>query len=238
MLYALVGSRGTARSDRAWRPPGPRLAVGTAAGRRLQQQALSVGLWPDDSGVGPGRPRQVLWRHARPRPLDSRAMCLAAGRIYYYSHGKWLGALEATSGQLLWRRCGSERTGGDRRTSLRPESHRRFFHLVLREGQRPRAVLCRPDPNRPGRRVGDGRAAVMAERQRRQQPVGLARRRAVCDEPRQLRQVRLSDRRRFWNRWGRGSTARGLRAARTASSSAAAATARCVTIWCTINSST
>ncbi len=71
--------------------------------------------WPwwkvDDYGFGFGRTlmaldpksRKLLWHHREESPLDARAMCMAAGRIFIYSDRKFLAALEAKSGKVLWR---------------------------------------------------------------------------------------------------------------------------------------
>lgn len=47
--------------------------------------------------------KEVLWTYRSEDPIDSRAMCIAAGRIHVYSHGKYLASVEASSGKELWK---------------------------------------------------------------------------------------------------------------------------------------
>jgi outer membrane protein assembly factor BamB len=49
------------------------------------------------------RSRQVVWRHEEPRPVDGRAVCLADGRIYLYSHRNYLACRDAQTGRELWK---------------------------------------------------------------------------------------------------------------------------------------
>ncbi|MCP5517451.1 MAG: PQQ-binding-like beta-propeller repeat protein [Verrucomicrobiales bacterium] len=48
--------------------------------------------------------KQVRWAHREERPIDSRALCLKAGRLYAFRFGEYLVALEAATGRELWRR--------------------------------------------------------------------------------------------------------------------------------------
>ena len=102
VLYALVGEaetpdptvRGT-RQARGW-PWGPPLGQG------YNSQEYPWGFGRTLLALDPVS-QQVLWRHRATDPLDTRAMCLAAGRIFCYSPGKFLAALDAKSGDPLWR---------------------------------------------------------------------------------------------------------------------------------------
>jgi outer membrane protein assembly factor BamB len=47
--------------------------------------------------------QEILWTYRSKEPIDSRAMCLAAGRIYVYSHEKYLASVDAESGDELWK---------------------------------------------------------------------------------------------------------------------------------------
>lgn len=47
--------------------------------------------------------KRVLWHHRESEPLDSRALCMRGGRIYFYSHPKYLGCLDAKTGNLIWK---------------------------------------------------------------------------------------------------------------------------------------
>ena len=96
VLYALVGEK---------EPPGD----------NLQGQGFRGAGWPwwkiDRYGWGFGRTllaidvatRKVLWHHREPEPLDTRAVCMKAGRIYFYSHPKYLGCVDAKTGELVWK---------------------------------------------------------------------------------------------------------------------------------------
>lgn len=46
--------------------------------------------------------RQVLWMHKEKAPLDSRAMVMGGGKIFFYGPGACVGCLDAKSGELLW----------------------------------------------------------------------------------------------------------------------------------------
>lgn len=96
MLYALVGEQ---------EPPGD----------SLKGQGFRGAGWPwwkiDQYAWGFGRTilaidpasKKVLWRHQETEPLDTRAMCMKDGRIFFYSHRKFLGCLDAKNGQTLWK---------------------------------------------------------------------------------------------------------------------------------------
>jgi outer membrane protein assembly factor BamB len=47
--------------------------------------------------------KKILWHFRDELPLDSRAMCMAAGRLFLYSDRKFLGALDPKDGKLLWK---------------------------------------------------------------------------------------------------------------------------------------
>jgi outer membrane protein assembly factor BamB len=103
VLYALVGKDETPdptvkgdRKARGW-PWG-----GTALGKGYNSKDYPWGFGQTILAVNPTT-GAVLWRHKSDEPLDTRAMCMAAGRIFFYSHGKFLAALEAKTGKELWR---------------------------------------------------------------------------------------------------------------------------------------
>ena len=107
VLYALVGKEEapdpTIRGDRRARgwPWGLPLGAG------YNSKSYPWGFGHTVLAIDP-QSQQVLWRHREEEPLDTRAMCMAAGRIFFYSHGKYLGALEAATGKLLWRNSDPE----------------------------------------------------------------------------------------------------------------------------------
>lgn len=47
--------------------------------------------------------KKMLWTYRSDDPIDSRAMCIASGRVYLYSHSKYLACLDITTGKELWK---------------------------------------------------------------------------------------------------------------------------------------
>ncbi|MBM3500722.1 MAG: methyltransferase domain-containing protein, partial [Armatimonadetes bacterium] len=47
--------------------------------------------------------RRELWRHQEPTPIDSRALCLKAGRLFLHGEGAFVAGLDATTGAETWR---------------------------------------------------------------------------------------------------------------------------------------
>jgi outer membrane protein assembly factor BamB len=47
--------------------------------------------------------KKVLWHHREEQPLDTRAMCMKGGRIFFSCREKSLGCLNAKTGELLWK---------------------------------------------------------------------------------------------------------------------------------------
>jgi len=48
--------------------------------------------------------KRILWRYHENEPIDSRAVCMKNGRIYFYRFGEYLGALNAKTGKVIWRK--------------------------------------------------------------------------------------------------------------------------------------
>jgi outer membrane protein assembly factor BamB len=48
--------------------------------------------------------KQILWRHREAEAVDSRAMCMAAGRLFLFRQGAFLACLDARNGRELWRK--------------------------------------------------------------------------------------------------------------------------------------
>ena len=46
--------------------------------------------------------KRLLWKHTEENRIDSRAMALGGGKVYFYCPGHHLGCLEAKSGNTLW----------------------------------------------------------------------------------------------------------------------------------------
>ena len=126
VLYALVGNQETpdptVRGDRRARgwPWGPPLGAG------YNSKTYPWGFGQTILAIDPGS-KKVLWRHREDEPLDTRAMCMAAGRIFFYSHGKFLGALAAKSGELLWRTSRARSAAGRSANTVSPRIPARAF---------------------------------------------------------------------------------------------------------------
>ncbi len=48
--------------------------------------------------------KKVLWRYHEETPIDGRALCMKAGRIYAFGFGKFLTCLDAGTGRVVWRK--------------------------------------------------------------------------------------------------------------------------------------
>lgn len=102
LLFALVGNQEapdpTVRGDRRARgwPWGPPLGAG------YNSKTYPWGFGQTIVALDPATKR-VQWRHREADPIDTRAMCAAGGRIFFYCHGKSLAALDAKQGNVLWR---------------------------------------------------------------------------------------------------------------------------------------
>jgi outer membrane protein assembly factor BamB len=47
--------------------------------------------------------KKTLWKHEEQDYVDSRGLCMANGRIYFYSPGRFVGCLDAKTGKSLWK---------------------------------------------------------------------------------------------------------------------------------------
>ena len=48
--------------------------------------------------------KEVLWSYREDKPIDSRAMCMRNGRMYFFRHLSYLTCLDAESGSIIWRK--------------------------------------------------------------------------------------------------------------------------------------
>jgi len=48
--------------------------------------------------------KKVLWKYREQEPVDSRAMCMKNGRIYFYRFSSYLTCLNAENGNIIWRK--------------------------------------------------------------------------------------------------------------------------------------
>ncbi len=54
-------------------------------------------------GINP-RTKKVLWSHHETEDIDSRALCMKNGRIYFFRFGSFLACLDAKKGEEIWRK--------------------------------------------------------------------------------------------------------------------------------------
>ncbi len=48
--------------------------------------------------------KDVLWHHQEQLPIDSRALCMKNGRLFFSHFGEYIACLDANSGKEIWRR--------------------------------------------------------------------------------------------------------------------------------------
>ena len=48
--------------------------------------------------------KKVLWHHRESEPIDSRAVCMKNGRLYFSRFSSYVGCLDTRTGQEIWRR--------------------------------------------------------------------------------------------------------------------------------------
>lgn len=101
VLYALVGS--TEQNDPVIR--GSREKAGwpwADLGDRYNGQEYAWGFGRTLVAINPAT-QEVIWTYRFDEPIDSRAMCLAAGRVYVYSPLTYLAAIDTKTGVELWK---------------------------------------------------------------------------------------------------------------------------------------
>ncbi|MCA9145145.1 MAG: PQQ-binding-like beta-propeller repeat protein [Planctomycetales bacterium] len=52
--------------------------------------------------------KEILWTYRSELPIDSRAMCIAAGKAYVYSHQKYVAAVDIATGSEVWKTSDSK----------------------------------------------------------------------------------------------------------------------------------
>jgi len=100
VLYALVGA--TEKHDTVIRgartkPGWPWSELGKGYGGQY-----SWGFGRTLIAIDP-RTKKTLWTYKSNEPIDSRALCMASGRLFVYSHQKYLAAVDAKNGDELWK---------------------------------------------------------------------------------------------------------------------------------------
>ncbi len=101
-LYALTGEQEQKDPEQRW--------------KRTQHgwpwNAISKGFTQPDQPWGFGRcllaldpaDGKVLWHHREDEPVDSRALCMAAGRLFAFRFNAYLVCIDAATGRILWRK--------------------------------------------------------------------------------------------------------------------------------------
>lgn len=102
VLYALVGEADALDTDARWRSrnhgwPWDGISKG------YNTPGYEWGFARTLFAINP-KTKKVLWHHREQDPIDSRALCMKGGRIYFAHHGKYLACLDAKTGDALWRR--------------------------------------------------------------------------------------------------------------------------------------
>lgn len=52
--------------------------------------------------------KKVLWQHTEDKQIDSRALVIGGGKIFFYCPGEYTGCIDALSGKVIWRNNDSE----------------------------------------------------------------------------------------------------------------------------------
>ncbi|HUS91880.1 MAG TPA: PQQ-binding-like beta-propeller repeat protein [Phycisphaerae bacterium] len=105
VLYALVGPAEPMDDDARWR----RTAHGWPWGgisKGYNDNQYAWGFAPTLLAIDPAT-KKVLWQHKSDRPMDSRMLCMKAGRIFIGSFGHFLACLDARTGKALWQKDAS-----------------------------------------------------------------------------------------------------------------------------------
>jgi outer membrane protein assembly factor BamB len=102
VLYALVGKDEPADPTAQWR----------AVRHGWPWNGISEGYNSSEYTWGLGKTlvaidpesKRVLWHQREAEPIDSRAMCMKNGRIYYACFGRYIACADAKTGEVIWRR--------------------------------------------------------------------------------------------------------------------------------------
>jgi outer membrane protein assembly factor BamB len=96
VLYALVGEKETSdqplRNDRLRGAGWPWWSI----------NSYSFGFGRTILAIDP-KTKKVLWHRREQERIDSRAMAIVDGRLYYYSDGKFLACIDTADGKDVWR---------------------------------------------------------------------------------------------------------------------------------------
>jgi outer membrane protein assembly factor BamB len=102
VLYGLVGEQEPQDPDARWRRtahgwPWSDMSRGYNDPKRLWGLGKTLVAFDAQS-------KQVLWSRHEDPPIDSRALGMSGGRIYYTAFGRYVACLDAKTGSPVWRR--------------------------------------------------------------------------------------------------------------------------------------
>lgn len=121
-LYAVVGKA---------EPPDPtmkggRLARGWpwrggALGQGYDSKTYPWGFGHTIVAIDPAT-KKVKWKHQEKEILDTRGVCLTGNRLFYTSHGKFMGCLDVSTGKKLWQTSDADllKAIGDNKVAQNP----------------------------------------------------------------------------------------------------------------------
>lgn len=103
VLYALIGGREAKITTQRSQTPGlGHWPWGMWDGHDYKDPRTNFGFGRTLVAIDPGT-KKTLWTHREPQYLDSRGVCMKAGRIYFYCPEQFLGCLDAKAGKVLWK---------------------------------------------------------------------------------------------------------------------------------------
>jgi outer membrane protein assembly factor BamB len=106
VLYALVGEEEPPDADARWRSTGhgwPWNGISKGYNRKEYAWGFARTLFAIDPVS-----KKVLWHRSEDALIDSRALCMSAGRIFVSNFGKYVSCVDAKTGGELWRRAGEK----------------------------------------------------------------------------------------------------------------------------------
>ena len=108
VLYALVGGKEVEVSTRPSQTPGMgHWPWGMWQGHDYGDPKTNLGFGRTFLAIDPGT-KKILWTSSDEDYLDSRGVCMRGGRIYFYCPEKFLGCLDAKTGDVLWKNSDAE----------------------------------------------------------------------------------------------------------------------------------
>jgi len=102
VLYALIGEQEQKDKVMTWKRTGhgwPWNHVSQGYNQKKHEWGFGKNLLAIDP-----KTKKVLWSHSEDEAVDSRAVCMANGRIFIFRFGSYLTCLSAETGQEIWRK--------------------------------------------------------------------------------------------------------------------------------------